>query len=311
MDAAHRATDKELERIEKKLAEIYRRAEGEIGETWKKYLSEQDAKISDLQAEYDAAKKSGDKAETRKAGRKLAGAKKERTLMDSHYQRMTEKLARDISSVNEKAIAYVNERLPKVYATNYNGFSKKLESEQMGISFELVDESTVRNLAMTDNTLLPYKKVDGKKDVRWNVQRLNAEVMQGILQGEPMDKIANRLSNVLGMNESSAIRNARTSVTSAENKGRIDMLHDAREKGVIANKIWMAANDSRTRNWHSELDGVEKEIDEPFENTIISSKTKSYPDKIMYPGDPDAAPANTYCCRCSLGYKVVGFGKRR
>ncbi len=311
MDAAHVATDKELERIEKKLTEIYSRAESEIGETWKKYLSEQDAKIKDLQSAYDAAKKSGDKAATRKAGRTLAGAKKERTIMDSHYRRMTEKLARDISSVNEKAMAYVNGRLPKVYATNYNEFSKELENEQMGISFELVDESTVRNLAMTDNTLLPYKKVNGKKDVRWNVQRLNAEVMQGILQGEPMDKIASRFSNVLGMNEASAIRNARTSVTSAENKGRIDMLHDARKKGVIADKIWIAAHDSRTRHWHSDLDGVEKAMDEPFENVIIASKIKSYPDKIMYPGDPDAAPANTYNCRCTLGYKVIGFEKRR
>lgn len=302
MDAAHRATDRELERIEKKLAEIYRRAEGEIGETWKKYLAEQDEKIKDLQAAYDAAKKSGDKAEIRKAGRRLAGAKKERTIMDSHYQRMTEKLARDISSVNEKAIAYVNERLPKVYATNYNGFSKKLESEQMGISFELVDESTARNLAMTDETLLPYKKVNGKKDVRWNVQRLNAEVLQGILQGEPMDKVANRLSNVLGMNQASAIRNARTSVTSAENKGRIDMLHDARKKGVIVDKIWMAAHDSRTREAHLDLDGQQVPEDEAFDSSL---------GKIEYPGDPDAAPANTYNCRCSLGYKVVGFEKRR
>lgn len=300
MDAAHRATDKELERIEKKLAEIYSRAEGEIGETWKKYLVEQDAKIKDLQDAYDVAKKSGDKTVTRKAGRTLAGAKKERTIMNSHYRRMTEKLARDISSVNEKAIAYVNGRLPMVYATNYNGFSKGLENEQMGISFELVDESTVRNLAMTDNTLLPYKKVNGKKDVRWNVQRLNAEVMQGILQGEPMDKIASRLSNVLGMNESSAIRNARTSVTSAENKGRIDMLHDARKKGVIVDKIWMAAHDSRTREAHLDLDGQQVPEDEMFESSL---------GKIEYPGDPDAVPANTYNCRCSLGYKVVGFGK--
>lgn len=300
VDKAHVATDRELARMERHLSAIYNRASKELGETWKSYLEEVAKEIEPLQKAYEEAKASGDKDLIKKTGMDLAAKKREKTLMDEHYKRMTEQLAQDLSHVNEKAIAYVNGQLPKVYSINYNFVAEDIDSQIKGVSFELVDAHTVKNLATTDKTLLPYKKVDGKKDVRWNTQRVNAEVLQGILQGESMDKVAERLAKVEKMNEKSAIRNARTSVTSAENKGRMDMLHDAEEKGVLTHKIWMATEDDRTREAHAELDGAEMEIDEPFTNELGD---------ILYPGDPDADPANLYNCRCSLTYKVVGFKK--
>lgn len=306
-DSARIATDKTLEQMERELHAIYTRAHKEVGETWQAYMREAGEEIDALQKAYDAAKQSGDKAAIKSTGRKLGMKKREVTLQNTHYKNLTETLAQDISHVNERAIAYVNGKIPDIYALNYNSVANGVSDTVKGISFELVDASTIKNLATSDKTLLPYKKVNGRKDVRWNTQRVNAEVMQGILQGESMPKIATRLGNVLGMNEVSAIRNARTSVTSAENKGRMDMLHAAREKGVITHKIWLATGDNRTRDWHSNLDGVELEIDEPFENEI-PTKGGSYRDSIMYPGDVDADPANVYNCRCSLIYKVVGFG---
>lgn len=30
----------------------------------------------------------------------------------------------------------------------------------------------------------------------------------------------------------------------------------------------------------------------------------------MYPGDPDADPANVYNCRCTLGSEIIGFKKK-
>lgn len=308
VDKAHAATDRELARMERHLSAIYNRASKELGETWKNYLADAEAKLKPLQEAYDKAKESKDKDLIEQTGRALEAKKREMTLLDEHYKNLTEQLAQEITHINETATAYVNGQLPKIYSINYNAVGKDMQSQVKGISFELVDASTVKNLATTEKTLLPYKKVDGKKDVRWNTKRVNAEVLQGILQGESMDKIATRLAKVEKMNEASAIRNARTSVTSAENKGRMDMLHDAEEKGVLTHKVWMATEDDRTRDWHTDLDGVELEIDEYFENTIVSGKT-SYRDKILYPGDPDADPANLYNCRCTLVYKVVGFEK--
>lgn len=302
-DMARVLTDRKLEEIEKHLRGIYDRAEREIGAAWKEFISEANEKIEQLAKAYAEAKKSGEKAAIREAGKALAGAKQERTIYNNQYQALTRQTAERISRVNEIATTYVNAQLPQIYSVNYNEVSKRvtkqLGGKMKGYSFDLVDESTIRRLSMKEENLLPYKYVDKRKDIRWNVQKINSEVTQGILQGESMPKIAQRFSNVMGMDKVSAIRNARTTVTSAENKGRMDMMHDALDKGVIVKKGWSAARDKRVRDWHSDLDnGQYIDIDEPFHN--------EYGD-IMFPGDPDAEPANVYNCRCSLIYKVVGF----
>lgn len=49
-------------------------------------------------------------------------------------------------------------------------------------------------------------------------KKTNAEILQGILQSESMDKIAGRLSKVTEMNETAEIRNARVIITGAESK---------------------------------------------------------------------------------------------
>ena len=113
-----------------------------------------------------------------------------------------------------------------------------------------------------------------------------------------MDKIADRMQTVTDMNGVSAIRNARTMVTGAENAGRIDMMHKAATDGVIMRKRWIATTDSRTRDWHRDLDGIEVDMDEPFQNDFGD---------IMFPGDPTADGANVWNCRCTLGYRIVGF----
>ena len=300
-DTAHLATDKKLEEMEKRLSAIYSRAEKEIGERWKEYLVESQTEIDELQKSYELAKKGGDAKEIRKAGKKLASAKRERTLMDKRFKALTETTAAQLANVNKTALAYVNGQLPEIYSINYNAISPSVDGVG-GYTFALVDADTVKNLATTDKSLLPFKKLDEKKDIRWNVKKMNAEVLQGILQGEPMEKIACRLSKVTEMNENAAIRNARTMVTGAENKGRQDSYKRAEEDGIVMKREWIATNDSRTRHWHAELDGVEVDIDEPWVNEF---------GEIMFPGDPSADPANTYNCRCSMAAKVIGFKKVR
>ena len=300
-DKAHVLTDEKLEEMEKRLSAIYSRAEKEIGERWKEYLAESQKEIDELQKAYETAKESGDEKEIRKAGIKLSRAKKERTLMDKRFKDLTETTATQLANVNKTALAYVNGELPEVYSVNYNALKQSVDGVG-GYSFALVDAHTVKNLATTDNNLLPYKELDEKKDIRWNVKKMNAEVLQGILQGEPMDKIASRLSKVTDMNETAAIRNARTMVTGAENKGRQDSYKRAEEDGIIMKREWLATNDNRTRHWHAELNGVETGVDEPWNNEFGD---------IMFPGDPSADPANTYNCRCSMSAKVVGFKKVR
>lgn len=290
-DIAHELTDRELEEMERHLSAIYARAEKELQEKADKYFKRFEELDAKKRALVDAGKLTEEEYTRWRQNKIMTGR---------HWTAMREQAAQELLQANRTAQEYINGRLPGVYSLNYNSTGEAIEGAVSGYSFELVDASTVKNLATSDKTLLPYKYVDGKKDVRWNTAKVNAEVLQGIVQGESIPKIAKRLQNVTEMNRVSAIRNARTTVTSAENKGRMDSLHRAAEKGVITHKVWMAAIDARTREAHRLLDGQEQDIDDPFDSEL---------GPIMYPGDVEADPANTYNCRCTLTYKVVGFEK--
>ena len=296
-DKAHLATDELLDKMERRLRAIYTRASREIGEAWKAYLQEAGTEISDLQRQYQEAKAANDTELARQFGKKLSRAKRERTLMDKKYRELTQQTAEQLAHVNETATAYINKNLPEVYALNYNATGEAFDGIG-GYSFTLTDADTVRNLVESDRSFLPMRDLDFSRDIAWNIEKMNAEVLQGILQGEPIEKIADRLTQVIDMNLRSAISAARTMVTSAENKGRQDGFERAAASGIILKREWIATSDGRTRDWHRELDGVTTAVDEPFENAI---------GKIMYPGDPSANGANVWNCRCAIAAKVLGF----
>lgn len=297
VDKAHLATDELLDKIERRLRAIYTRASREIGEAWEAYLREAGTEIADLQRQYQEAKAANDTELTRQLGKSLQKAKRERTLTDKRYRELTRQTAEQLAHVNETATAYINNNLPEVYAMNYNATGEAFNGIG-GYSFTLTDADTIRNLVESDSSFLPMRELDFAKDVAWNIEKMNAEVLQGILQGESMDKIADRLAQVIGMNLRSAISAARTMVTSAENKGRQDGFERAAAMGIILEREWIATSDGRTRDWHRELDGVTVGVDEPFENAI---------GKIMYPGDPSANGANVWNCRCTIAAKILGF----
>lgn len=287
-DKAHAKTDLKLEEMEKRLSAIYSRAEKEIQQTADEYFSKFSKHDEAKRKLLEQGKITYDEYTKWRKGKVMYGKR---------FTEMKEQCAKQLLNVNQTAIAYINGELPEVYALNYNALESAVDGVG-GYSFALVDADTVRNLAVTDTSLLPYKKIDPEKDIPWNMKKINAETLQGILQGESMDKISKRIMNVQEMNKTQAIRSARTIVTGAENKGRQDSYKRAEEDGIVMKREWIATNDSRTRHWHAELDGVEVDIDEPWVNEF---------GEIMFPGDPSADPANTYNCRCSMSAKVIGF----
>ena len=291
-DNAHYQTDLKLEEMEKRLSAIYSRAEKEIQKTADEYFSK-------------FAKQDEAKRKLLEQGKiteeEYTKWRKGKLMYGKRFTEMKEQCAKQLLNVNQTALAYVNGELPEVYAINYNALESAVDGVG-GYSFTLVDADTVRNLAVTDTSLLPYKEIDPAKDIPWNMKKINAETLQGILQGESMDKIAKRIMNVQEMNKTQAIRSARTIVTGAENKGRQDSYKRAEKDGIVMKREWIATNDSRTRHWHAELDGVEVDVDEPWVNEF---------GEIMFPGDPSADPANTYNCRCSMSAKVIGFKRAR
>ena len=286
-DKAHRLTDEKLEEMEKRLSAIYSRAEKEIQQTADEYFSK-------------FAKQDEAKRKLLEQGKiteeEYTKWRKGKVMYGKRFTEMKEQCAKQLLNVNKTAIAYINGKLPEVYAINYNAIESDVDGVG-GYSFALVDADTVRNLAVTDTSLLPYKEIDPAKDIPWNMKKINAETLQGILQGESMDKIAKRMMNVQEMNKTQAIRSARTIVTGAENKGRQDSYARAAADGIILQKEWIATNDSRTRHSHAMLDGAIVDQDKKFDNGL------------MFPGDPNGRPEETWNCRCTVAAVVKGFKK--
>ena len=291
-------TNEELERL---IRSIYKRAKEGVQDRWQEYSAQVLPEIAELQYQYDEAKKNGDKEEAGRLGRKLAGVKKEYLLTDEHYTELVNVTAAEYNQANKTAASYINGELPDRYIGGFNAAGEAIEDNVLGYSFEMTDANTVKRLIVDEPDLLPTVNIDTAKDLRWNKRKIDSEVLQGILQGEPMDKIAKRLTKVAKMNEVSAIRNARTAVTSAENGGRLDGMKQAEEDGIILRKKWLAADDERTRDAHREMDGQIRKLDEPFTSDLGD---------IMFPADPSGQPANVYNCRCTMTTEILGFRGR-
>ena len=307
MDEARKWTDARLEDIENELLTIYKRAQAENAAAWNEYLLSVEKELAELEKMYKAAVESGAKEEAKRLGKKLGQLKKEKTLFSDRFASIAQMTAENISHTNEIALAYINGQLPAVYVKNYNALKDVVQTAIKGYSFSTINQNVVSNLIKEKRILLPTKTINQKKDVRWNLKKLNSEVLQGILQGESMDKIAARFQKVQNMNADSAIRNARTMVTAAENGGRFDSYCQAEKDGVVLEKYWIKTNDSKTRDWHAQAGidyGKENSISihEPF---IVDGE------ELMFPGDGSSASGhNVYNCRCSMASKVVGFNLR-
>ena len=201
------------------------------------------------------------------------------------------------------AAAYINDRTPGIYSLNRNYAAYTIEQQAgQDVGFDLWDEQTIRRLAMEQPDLMPYyppkRAVKRGIDLAWGKRQITAQVTSGILQGESIKHLADRLqTNIPNMNRTSAIRAARTAVTGAQNAGRLDSYLRAEERGIPLKKVWIATLDNRTRHNHAVADGQTVEEDKPF--TVGGYE-------LMYPGDPNGPGHEIYNCRCTMIAKVEG-----
>lgn len=217
-------------------------------------------------------------------------------------------LATDLSNVNIIADSIVFGYMPEAYAVGMNFAIFNVETDGLiDTAFTLYDRHTIERIMRDKPDLIPKPTVDIPKDKRWNKQRLNSAVTQGIFQGESIPQIAERVSQVATMTESQAVRTARTMITNAENGGRNDGYKYAESLDVELTIEWSATLDHRTRMSHRLLDGQRKKVNEYFEIDGI---------KLKYPADLGGkdykVPASEVMnCRCTMLAWVKGFeGKK-
>lgn len=286
-------TEELLAELESKIHKVYSKAAKELEEEYKTYISGYDEVVDDKVIHHKGLKERIEKE--RIAYKNGAYTKQEWMAYQvaqigrgERWEALRDTMANGMVKSNEIASALINGTTPSVYALNYNYAAYEVE-KATGAVFNIYNEEAVKRLFMGENsTEFKVTKVNPKRDYLWNKQRIDSALLSGIIQGKPIDKIANDFLAVMGSNRASAIRNARTSVTSAQNAGRYRNMVDVQDAGIEVLKEWVATNDNRTRDSHRYLDGVRVPIDDTF------------PNGLEFPADPAGEPAEVYNCRCAM-----------
>lgn len=292
MSYADDFTEKKLLELEKKINKVYSDAQKDLEKQAKDYF-EQFAKRDE---EYKKLVDSGDitKDEYKQWRLNQIGR-------GERMNKMAANMAERATQANEVAMAYVNDATPTIYSLNRNHEAYVIEQlghdMTAGGDFTLYNESSVRRMLVNEPEVMPYypqeKAVARGIDLEYGQKVIKAKTTSGILQGKSVYKIADDLQrDITNMNRVSAVRAARTAITSAQNGGRQDTMLAAQKMGIKLRKRWVSAKDGRVRDAHGAADGQTVNVDEPF---IVGGE------KLMFPGDKTSASGwNLYNCRCGM-----------
>jgi len=286
MDYGRVLADKNLIDLEKRMAKEYEQAYREMRVKADKYFKQFKEADKDKKEEMF----SGDISK-----QEYKNWRAKEMLTSKRYKSMLRTLSNEMTETNQRVAQMIRNSIDGTFADifNYAGYEVCRKTKD-NLPFALIDKKVVEKLVKENPKLLPDPKVNIPKDKAWNRRKMNSALTQGVLQGESIDGIAKRLQSVTDMNQVSAIRNARTMTTSAENAGRLERYKEAAALGIDMKKKWVATLDHVTRDSHVDVDGEEQELDHPFSNGLD------------YPGAM-GPPEEVYNCRCSMESVIKGI----
>lgn len=302
-DPGHKLTDKELAKLERRIATLYREAGKELQATIDAYFEQFKKRDEEMKALIGTVQNGKEWTEADYKQWRL-----NQIGRGERYQAMRDKVAHRVTDANVVAVSYTNDATPGIYSLNRNYAAYTIESVAGDVGFDLWDEQTVKRLVVEQPGLMPYYPKDRALkrgiDLAYGKKQITKSVTSSILQGKTIKHMADDLQKrITTMSRDSAIRTARTAVTGAQNAGRMDSYAAAEKMGIKVKKEWLATLDSRTRHSHAMLDGEKVDQDKKFSNGC------------RFPGDPQGPPWEIYNCRCTLIAAVDGVdastGERR
>lgn len=293
MATAEQITEKEMRRLERKVSALYRESAKELRATVRDYWASYAVRLNDMKEQLAAGEITKDY---------YSAWVRNNVGRGQRWEALRDDIAKRAADTNQIAAAYVNDTTPGIYSLNANRTAYTIQASRPDIDFALVDEQAVKNLARGNNQF-EFKVSDGAggytyrrlqpnyiADYNWNSRQIERQLTLGILRGDGPKEFTERFLSIMGSNLSAAIRNARTSITSAHNAGTMHTLRAARDMGINVKKQWLSTSDGRTRDSHVDLNGEQAEIDDAFSNGCL------------YPADPAGVPAEVYNCRCTMVY---------
>lgn len=293
-DLGHKLTDKELAKLERRIATLYREAGEELQATIDAYFEQFKKRDEEMKALIGTVQNGKEWTEADYKQWRL-----NQIGRGERYQAMKDKVARRATDANAVAVSYTNDATPGIYSLNRNYAAYTIEQVAGNIGFDLWDEQTVKRLMVEQPDLMPYyppkRALKRGIDLEYGKKQITKSVTSSILQGKSIKHMADDLQKrITTMSRDSAIRTARTAVTGAQNAGRMDSYAAAGKMGIKLKKEWLATLDSRTRHSHAMLDGEQVAQGKKFSNGC------------RFPGDPQGPPWEIYNCRCTLVAAVDG-----
>lgn len=293
-DLGHKLTDKELAKLERRIAKLYREAGEELQATIDAYFEQFKKRDEEMKALIGTVQNGKEWTEADYKQWRL-----NQIGRGERYQAMRDKVAHRVTDANAVAVSYTNDATPGIYSLNRNYSAYTIEQVAGNVGFDLWDEQTVKRLMVEQPDLMPYyppkRALKRGIDLAYGKKQITKSVTSSILQGKSIKHMADDLQKrITTMSRDSAIRTARTAVTGAQNAGRMDSYAAAEKMGIKLKKEWLATLDARTRHSHAMLDGEQVAQDKKFSNGC------------RFPGDPQGPPWEIYNCRCTLIAAVDG-----
>ena len=225
------------------------------------------------------------------------------------YARTINSLTDILTNADVAAMSIISNDLPYVIAQSYNfgqfvGQQIAEHEDIPNVSFQIYNAQSVQALIRDNPDILPT--VDLPLDQQWNRTHINREITASIIGGDSIPRIAERLARGTNMDRNSAIRNARTSMTAAENLGRNESHRFITSQGINMVKRWSATYDSRTRATHRLLDDTTANAQGLFGEGILDQLGEPL---MEYPADPKGAAAEVYNCRCRLNIVPPNYSR--
>lgn len=272
-------TELALRGLEDDICDEYDEASFEIEKTAESYLEKH-------KKEYDKKRSDLNDGTIAKAAFIVWGIS---SLIRNREWRTTQnRMAARITQAATSSANKTNAITPDIFMQNQRRTAYNIEmAKQINTMSYFSNERTAWYLNKTPG-LLKNLSVSGKLHNAWMRNKLTSELLSGISKGYSIPKIAKSFERVSNMSRATAIRNARTAVTGAQNAGRLVAYQEAEKQGQNIQKEWIATKDGRTRDSHAWQDGERVNVNDYFSNGL------------MYPGDPSGAPSEVYNCRCTM-----------
>lgn len=161
---------------------------------------------------------------------------------------------------------------------------KKAEDEVAEVTYDYITQNTAQNVTYITETTRKH---------------IQSAIAYSVSEGLGQDDTAKQIAKSTAFSSARSKVIARTETHQAYNYGNNKIARRLALKKP--RKEWLSALDTRTRTWHTNMNGRSIAIEEYFE-VYAPSKTMPSPQLMQYTGDSNGGASNVVNCRCFTMY---------